>query len=114
MKRWWVVAVALLSIGGTADAQYRWRDATGQVNYGDFPPGDARDLKPRRSARSDRNRGRQPRTALRTAACEGAVSGRAVLERRLPALRERAASSCASVACHFPSASWKLRTMAWN
>ena len=46
MKRWWVVAVALLSIGGAADAQYRWRDATGQVNYGDFPPGDARDLKP--------------------------------------------------------------------
>mgnify|MGYP006378707977 CR=1 FL=1 len=46
MKRWWVIAVALLSIGGTADAQYRWRDATGQVNYGDFPPGDARDLKP--------------------------------------------------------------------
>ena len=46
MRRWWVVAVALLSIGGTADAQYRWRDASGQVNYGDFPPGDARDLKP--------------------------------------------------------------------
>jgi glutaredoxin len=45
MKRWWVVAVALLSIGSAAEAQYRWRDATGQVNYGDFPPGDARDLK---------------------------------------------------------------------
>jgi glutaredoxin len=45
MKRWWVVAVALLSIGGAAEAQYRWRDASGQVNYGDFPPGDARDLK---------------------------------------------------------------------
>ena len=45
MKRWWVVAVALLSIGGAAEAQYRWRDAGGQVNYGDFPPGDARDLK---------------------------------------------------------------------
>jgi glutaredoxin len=46
MKRWWVIAVALLSIGGAADAQYRWRDVSGQVNYGDFPPGDARDLKP--------------------------------------------------------------------
>lgn len=44
MKLWWTVAVALLGIGGAADAQYRWRDDTGQVNYGDFPPGDARDL----------------------------------------------------------------------
>ncbi len=46
MKRWWVVAVVLLSISAAADAQFRWRDASGQVNYGDFPPGDARDLKP--------------------------------------------------------------------
>ena len=45
MKRWWVVAVALLSLGGAADAQYRWRDASGQVNYGDIPPGDALELK---------------------------------------------------------------------
>lgn len=44
MKRGWAVAMALLTVCGAADAQYRWRDESGQVNYGDFPPSDARDL----------------------------------------------------------------------
>jgi glutaredoxin len=44
MKRGWYVALALFAIGGAADAQYRWRDGTGQVNYGDLPPSDAREL----------------------------------------------------------------------
>lgn len=38
------VALALLAVVGAADAQYRWRDADGQVNYGDVPPTDAREL----------------------------------------------------------------------
>jgi len=38
------LGVLMLLTAAAADAQYRWRDASGQVNYGDFPPGDARDL----------------------------------------------------------------------
>jgi len=38
------LALALLAIGSAAEAQYRWRDADGQINYGDQPPYDARDL----------------------------------------------------------------------
>jgi glutaredoxin len=34
----------LILLAAPADAQYRWRDASGQMNYGDFPPADARDL----------------------------------------------------------------------
>lgn len=45
MKARWAAVVALLLVAaGAAQAQYRWRDAGGQVNYGDFPPSDARDL----------------------------------------------------------------------
>ena len=46
MKAGGVAALGMLMLlaAGVADAQYRWRDASGQVNYGDFPPGDARDL----------------------------------------------------------------------
>jgi glutaredoxin len=45
MKVRWAAVVALLIVaGGAAQAQYRWRDGSGQVNYGDFPPSDARDL----------------------------------------------------------------------
>jgi glutaredoxin len=44
MKRGSYVALALLAIAGASDAQYRWRDADGQVNYGDVPPSDAREL----------------------------------------------------------------------
>ena len=44
MKRGLYVALALLAVIGAADAQYRWRDADGQVNYGDMPPSDAREL----------------------------------------------------------------------
>jgi glutaredoxin len=44
MKLGWAVALTLLAVCGAADAQYRWRDSDGQANYGDFPPGDARDL----------------------------------------------------------------------
>ena len=38
------LALALLAVGSAAEAQYRWRDADGQINYGDQPPYDARDL----------------------------------------------------------------------
>jgi hypothetical protein len=44
MNRGWWLALALAAIGNAAEAQYRWRDAEGQVNYGDQPPSDARDL----------------------------------------------------------------------
>jgi glutaredoxin len=44
MKPGWTVALALVLIGGAAEAQYRWRGDDGQVNYGDQPPFDARDL----------------------------------------------------------------------
>ena len=44
MKRGWLLALVLMTLCGAADAQYRWRDDSGQVNYGDFPPGDAREL----------------------------------------------------------------------
>jgi glutaredoxin len=44
MKRAWLVALALMTVCGAAGAQYRWRDANGQVNYGDFPSGDVREL----------------------------------------------------------------------
>lgn len=46
MKASWAVALAILAVAGGADAQYqyRWRDPNGQVNYGDIPPSDARDL----------------------------------------------------------------------
>lgn len=44
MRRGWLVAFALVTVCSAADAQFRWRDASGQVNYGDFPPGDAREL----------------------------------------------------------------------
>lgn len=42
--RWAAVIALLLVAAGAAQAQYRWRDASGQTNYGDFPPADARDL----------------------------------------------------------------------
>lgn len=38
------LGVLMLLTATAADAQYRWRDSSGQINYGDFPPGDARDL----------------------------------------------------------------------
>ena len=44
MKARWAVALMLLAIAGAADAQYRWRDPSGQVNYGDIPPPDSRDV----------------------------------------------------------------------
>jgi glutaredoxin len=44
MKARWAAALAGVAIVGTADAQYRWRDAGGQVNYGDFPPTEALDV----------------------------------------------------------------------
>ena len=40
------VALILLAIAGAADAQYRWRDPSGQVSYGDIPPTDSRDVQP--------------------------------------------------------------------
>jgi glutaredoxin len=45
MKARWAIALAMLAVAGVADAQYRWRDPNGQVNYGDIPPSDALDLK---------------------------------------------------------------------
>ncbi len=45
MKARWAAALAVLAVAGVADAQYRWRDPSGQVNYGDIPPSDAVDLK---------------------------------------------------------------------
>jgi glutaredoxin len=44
MKHGCWIALALLAIVSAADAQYRWRDADGQTNYGDQPPADAREL----------------------------------------------------------------------
>jgi glutaredoxin len=44
MKARWAVALMLLAIAGAADAQYRWRDASGQVNYGDIPSPDSSDV----------------------------------------------------------------------
>ena len=46
MKAGGVVALGVLMLlaAASAEAQYRWRDAVGQVNYGDIPPTDARDL----------------------------------------------------------------------
>src|SRR5512134_2720634 len=38
------IAVMLLLIAVPAAAQYRWIDATDQVNYGDNPPVDARNI----------------------------------------------------------------------
>lgn len=38
------IAAALLLTAFAAAAQYRWIDATDQVNYGDFPPADARSI----------------------------------------------------------------------
>jgi glutaredoxin len=45
MKAGWVVLLAAGFASDAAIAQYRWIDASGQTNYGDFPPADARDLK---------------------------------------------------------------------
>ncbi len=45
MKARWAIALAMLAVAGVADAQYRWRDPSGQINYGDMPPSDALDLK---------------------------------------------------------------------
>ena len=38
------VTVAVLAMAGPAQAQYRWNDPSGQVNYGDAPPADAKNL----------------------------------------------------------------------
>ena len=38
------VTVAVLAMAGPAQAQYRWNDPSGQVNYGDAPPPDAKNL----------------------------------------------------------------------
>ncbi|HTN49103.1 MAG TPA: glutaredoxin family protein [Burkholderiaceae bacterium] len=38
------VLALLILLAAPAAAQYRWRDSSGQMNYGDFPPSDARDL----------------------------------------------------------------------
>ncbi len=46
MQARWAVALILLAIAGAADAQYRWRDPSGQVSYGDIPPTDSRDVQP--------------------------------------------------------------------
>lgn len=45
MRAWlFPLAAALLMAALPASAQYRWLDGDGRVNYGDQPPGDARDL----------------------------------------------------------------------
>jgi glutaredoxin len=38
------LAAALLIVALPASAQFRWNDATGQTNYGDAPPADAKNL----------------------------------------------------------------------
>ena len=38
------VTLAVLAMAWPAHAQYRWTDPSGQVNYGDAPPADARNL----------------------------------------------------------------------
>ena len=40
------IAAAALALAGTCPAlgQYRWTDPSGQVNYGDAPPGDAKNV----------------------------------------------------------------------
>lgn len=45
MKAVWLVMLVAGLASGAAFAQYRWIDESGQTNYGDFPPADARDLK---------------------------------------------------------------------
>jgi glutaredoxin len=42
--RVWPLAAALLLAALPAPAQYRWVDSAGRVNYGDQPPGNARNL----------------------------------------------------------------------
>jgi glutaredoxin len=44
MKARWATALLVMALASAATAQYRWRDGSGQVNYGDFPSSDAQDL----------------------------------------------------------------------
>lgn len=42
MNRYFVAALLIVAL--PASAQFRWNDATGQTNYGDTPPADAKNL----------------------------------------------------------------------
>lgn len=91
----YLLAAALLLAASPVFAQYRWVDADGRVNYGDQPPGDARNLT-RIDARGQvrdetasalpfelrRAMSQYPVTLYTAENCPGCDSGRVYLRRR--------------------------------
>lgn len=76
MNARWAAVLLLVGIASAANAQYRWRDANGQVNYGDFPSSDARELQrvdTRAPAAADDASGALPFELRRAAAQHPAV-----------------------------------------
>jgi glutaredoxin len=89
------LAAALLLAASPVAAQYRWVDGDGRVNYGDQPPGDAKELTridARGQVREDtvsslpfelrRAMSQYPVTLYTAEACPGCEAGRVYLRRR--------------------------------
>jgi glutaredoxin len=93
--RLYSLAAMLLLAASPASAQYRWVDGSGRVNYGDQPPGDAKNLirlDARSGSRDDPSGGlpfelrraiaQYPVTLYTAESCPGCDAARVYLRRR--------------------------------